>query len=72
MSAKRMRTFWPFSPCPEAHHEVSPEDNLLKAVRVRMGSLSVEEIVADLGEQGFTTGEIHNAIQAITILDGQL
>lgn len=68
MSVKRMRTFWPFSPCPEAHHEVTREDAVMKAVRVRFAHLSIEEIQNDLIGLNFTTEEIYNAIKAVELL----
>ncbi len=69
MSAKRMRTFWPFSPCPEAHHEITREDAVIKAVRARYTHLSIEEIQSDMVDLGFTNAEVYNAIKAVQVLD---
>ena len=68
MSAKRIRTFWPFSPCPEVHCETSREDAVLKAVRVRFAHLSIDEIHTDLTGIGFNSEEIYNAIKAVELL----
>ncbi len=72
MSAKKMRAFWPFSPCPETHHEVSREDAAMKAIRSRFAHLTVEEIQNDLVGSGFTSEEIYNATKAVVILDGDI
>lgn len=69
VSKKPARVFWPFSPCPEVHHEPSAHDEMFRIVRARFAfSQSGEDVFSDLTTMGWDPALVHNAIVAMSLV----